>query len=176
VVTTLQLNGASTPVGALDAIDIGGAVPAKFSSASISGLLSRQPVSCSIFGFAGAFLRDVHSGKSDFGFQSDHRWSFVDQSGINPTAIAYNFQSSTILTVNALTIPSRLWIRKRSGPGRRSELGAIRAFDGDPHADEPGGHRGSGEQPCIAVPGSEVRTRIAVEPRFMIAGDKARRL
>src|SRR5262249_52890642 len=40
VVTCLQLNGAAAPFGSLDAVDIGGTVPVKRTSASVSGLQS----------------------------------------------------------------------------------------------------------------------------------------
>jgi DNA-binding beta-propeller fold protein YncE len=104
VVTTLQLNGASTPFGALDAIDIGGPVPVKSSSASISGLLS-TPTGI-VFDPAvspGLFYATSTQGNQITAFNPSTNGTSTIKVGINPTAIAYNFQSSTILTVNALS-------------------------------------------------------------------------
>jgi len=104
VVTTLQLNGASTPFGALDAIDIGGTVPVKSSSASISGLLS-TPTGI-VFDPAvspALFYATSTQGNQISVFNPTTGGVSSIKVGINPTAIAYNFQSSTILTVNALS-------------------------------------------------------------------------
>lgn len=104
VVTTLQLNGASAPFGALDAIDIGGKVPVKSTSASISGLLS-TPTGI-VFDPAvprALFYATSTQGNQITAFNPDTNGASTIKVGINPTAIAYNFQSSTILTVNALS-------------------------------------------------------------------------
>jgi DNA-binding beta-propeller fold protein YncE len=104
VVTTLQLNGASAPFGALDAVDIGGTVPVKNSSASISGLLS-TPTGI-VFDPAvspALFYATSTQGNQITAFNPDTNGASTIKVGINPTAIAYNFQSSTILTVNALS-------------------------------------------------------------------------
>ena len=104
VVTTLQLNGASTPFGALDAVDIGGTVPVKNSSASISGLLS-TPTGI-VFDPAVSptlFYATSTQGNQITAFNPDTTGTFTIKVGVNPAAIAYNFQTSTILTVNALS-------------------------------------------------------------------------
>jgi DNA-binding beta-propeller fold protein YncE len=104
VVTTLQLNGASAPFGALDAVDIGGTVPVKSTSASISGLLS-TPTGI-VFDPAvspALFYATSTQGNQITTFNPDTNGASTIKVGINPTAIAYNFQSSTILTVNALS-------------------------------------------------------------------------
>ena len=104
VVTTLQLNGASTPFGALDAVDIGGTVPVKNSSASVSGLLS-TPTGI-VFDPAvspALFYATSTQGNQITAFNPDTNGTSTIKVGINPAAIAYNFQSSTILTVNALS-------------------------------------------------------------------------
>jgi DNA-binding beta-propeller fold protein YncE len=104
VVTTLQLNGASAPFGALDAVDIGGTVPVKNSSASISGLLS-TPTGI-VFDPAvspALFYATSTQGNQITAFNPDTNGASTIKVGINPTAIAYNSQSSTILTVNALS-------------------------------------------------------------------------
>jgi DNA-binding beta-propeller fold protein YncE len=104
VVTTLQLNGASAPFGALDAVDIGGTVPVKSSSASISGLLS-TPTGI-VFDPAvspALFYATSTQGNQITAFNPNNNGAATIKVGINPTAIAYNFQSSTILTVNALS-------------------------------------------------------------------------
>ncbi len=104
VVTTLQLNGASAPFGALDAVDIGGTVPVKSTSASISGLLS-TPTGI-VFDPAvspALFYATSTQGNQITTFNPDTNGASTIKVGINPTAMAYNFQSSTILTVNALS-------------------------------------------------------------------------
>jgi len=102
VVTTLQLNGAGTPFGALDAVDIGGTVPVKSSSASVSGLLS-TPTGV-VFDPAvspALFYATSTQGNQITAFNPDTNGTSTIKVGINPTAIAYNFQAGTILTVNA---------------------------------------------------------------------------
>src|SRR6266446_4835994 len=104
VVTTLQLNGASAPFGALDAVDIGGTVPVKSTSASISGLLS-TPTGI-VFDPAvspALFYATSTQGNQITAFNPTTGGVSSIKVGINPMAIAYNFQSSTILTVNALS-------------------------------------------------------------------------
>jgi DNA-binding beta-propeller fold protein YncE len=104
VVTTLQLNGASAPFGALDAVDIGGTVPVKSSSASVSGLLS-TPTGI-VFDPAvspALFYATSTQGNQITTFNPDTNGTSTIKVGINPTAIAYNFQAGTMLTVNALS-------------------------------------------------------------------------
>jgi DNA-binding beta-propeller fold protein YncE len=104
VVTTLQLNGSSAPFGALDAVDIGGTVPIKSSSASISGLQSTPTGIVFDPGVSPAlFYATSTQGNQITAFNPDTNGASTIKVGINPTAIAYNFQSGTILTVNALS-------------------------------------------------------------------------
>ena len=104
VVTTQQLNGASPPFGSLDAIDIGATIPSKLASASISGLPS-TPTGI-VFDPAvspALFYATSTQGNQITAFNPDTNGASTIKVGINPTAIAYNFQSSTILTVNAFS-------------------------------------------------------------------------
>jgi DNA-binding beta-propeller fold protein YncE len=104
VVTTLQLNGAATPFGALDGVDIGGTVPVKLASASISGLQS-TPTGI-VFDPAvspALFYATSTQGNQITAFNPDTNGTSTIKVGINPTAVAYNFQAGTMLTVNALS-------------------------------------------------------------------------
>ncbi len=104
VVTTLQLNGASAPFGALDAVDIGATIPVKLTSASISGLQS-TPTGI-VFDPAVSptlFYATSTQGNQIAAFNPSTGGVSTIKVGINPTAIAYNFQNGTILTVNALS-------------------------------------------------------------------------
>ena len=104
VVTTLQLNGAAAPFGALDAVDIGGTVPVKLIAASISGIQS-TPTGI-VFDPAvspALFYATSTQGNQIITFNPDTGGASTIKVGINPTSVAYNFQSGTILTVNALS-------------------------------------------------------------------------
>src|SRR5882672_6926138 len=104
VVTCLQLNGAAPPFGCLDVIDIGTTVPVKLAAASISGIQS-TPTGI-VFDPAvspALFYATSTQGNQITAFNPDTGGTSTIKVGINPTAIAYNFQSSTILTVNALS-------------------------------------------------------------------------
>jgi len=104
VVTTLQLNGAAAPFGALDAVDIGGTIPVKLIAASISGIQS-TPTGI-VFDPAvspALFYATSTQGNQIITFNPDTGGASTIKVGINPTSVAYNFQSGTILTVNALS-------------------------------------------------------------------------
>jgi DNA-binding beta-propeller fold protein YncE len=104
VVTGVQLNGASPPIGVLDAIDIGGSTPTKITSASVSipsaptGIVFDPAVSPALFYATSSQANQISSFNPDTGGSMQ-----TIKVGINPNAIAYNFQTGTILTVNALS-------------------------------------------------------------------------
>jgi len=103
VVTCLIPNGASSPAGALDAVDIGAATPVRSTSGSTSfltatptGVVFDPSVSPALF-YAVSTQGNVITA-----FNPDSGGIQTIKVGINPNAIAYNFQTGTILTVNSL--------------------------------------------------------------------------
>jgi DNA-binding beta-propeller fold protein YncE len=104
VVTCLILNGASSPFGALDAVDIGSTTPVKSTSGSTS-FLSATPTGV-VFdpSVSPALFYSVSSqGNVITAFNPDGGGTQTIKVGINPNAIAYNFQTGTILTVNSVS-------------------------------------------------------------------------
>src|SRR6266571_2373109 len=104
VVTALQLNGASAPFGVLDAVDIGGSTPFKQTSASVSGIQSTPTgivfdpsVSPALFYATSTQANQITA------FNPDTGQTQTIKVGINPNAIAFNFQTGTMLTVNSLS-------------------------------------------------------------------------
>ncbi|MDP9147334.1 MAG: hypothetical protein M3N22_06715 [Acidobacteriota bacterium] len=102
VVTSLLLNGSSAPFGALDVIDIGATVPAKNSSASLSGIQA-TPTGAVFDPATANFYATSSQGNLITAFNPDNGATQAIKVGINPTSLAYNFQTGTILTVNALS-------------------------------------------------------------------------
>jgi DNA-binding beta-propeller fold protein YncE len=103
VVTCLIPNGASSPSGALDAVDIGGTTPVRsttgstsFLTATPTGVVFDPSVSPALF-YAVATQGNVITA-----FNPDSGGTQNIKVGINPNAIAYNFQTGTILTVNSV--------------------------------------------------------------------------
>jgi len=104
VVTCLVLNGASSPFGALDAVDIGLSTPVKSTSAATS-FLSSTPTGV-VFDPSvtpALFYAVSTQGNVITAFNPDAGTTQTIKVGINPNAIAYNFQTGTILTVNSLS-------------------------------------------------------------------------
>jgi DNA-binding beta-propeller fold protein YncE len=104
VVTCLTLNGGSSPFGALDGVDIGAATPIRSVSASTSflsatptGIVFDPSVSPALF-YAVSTQGNVITA-----FNPDTGQTLQIKVGINPNAIAYNFETGTILTVNSLS-------------------------------------------------------------------------
>jgi DNA-binding beta-propeller fold protein YncE len=98
VVTGLQSNGAG---GTLDAVDIGGATPVKLSVVGVqptpTGIVFDPAVSPALFYVTSS------QGNQITAFNPDTSQTVGIKVGINPAAIAYNFQTGTMLTVNALS-------------------------------------------------------------------------
>ena len=107
--TCLQVSGASSPQGALDGVDIGAATPARSASATAS-FLSATPTGI-VFDPSvvtgttnpGLFYAVSTQGNVITEFNPDSGQTQTIKVGINPNAIAHNFQTSTILTVNSFS-------------------------------------------------------------------------
>jgi len=104
VVTCLTLNGGSSSFGALDGVDIGAATPSRSSAASTS-FLSATPTGIVFDPSVSPALFYVVSSQGNVitAFNPDAGQTQAIKVGINPNAIAYNFQTGTILTVNSLS-------------------------------------------------------------------------
>ena len=102
VVTSLILNGASSPFGSLDVVDIGAAPPVKNSSASLGGIQA-TPTGVVFDPATANFYATSSQGNLITAFNPDTGATQAIKVGINPTSLAYNFRTSTILTVNALS-------------------------------------------------------------------------
>jgi DNA-binding beta-propeller fold protein YncE len=105
VVTSLVLTGAAAPVAALDQVDIGGTTPVKLNVASACVLGCGTPTGIVLDPAVSPALFYVVStqGNQITTFNADTNGTSSINVGINPTSVAYNFQTSTILTVNALS-------------------------------------------------------------------------
>ncbi len=132
VVTCLQLNGASSPFGALDAVDIGAATPIR-SSAGSTSFLSATPTGV-VFDPSvspALFYAVSTQGNVITAFNPDTTQTQTIKVGINPNAIAYNFQTGTILTVNSLSntisvVDSQTFTTKATlGIGASSKFAAV---------------------------------------------------
>jgi len=105
VVSSLILNGAGSPVGALDAVDIGLATPVRSTSVTTpsitstpTGVVFDPSVSPALFYAVSTQGNVITAYNPDSGGGTT-----TIKVGINPNAIAYNFQTGTILTVNSLS-------------------------------------------------------------------------
>src|SRR5256885_15510156 len=104
--TLFRSNGASSPSGALDGVDIGSTTPVRSASASTSFLTSTptgivfDPSVVTGTTSPGLFYAVSTQGNVITAFNPDSTQTQTIKVGINPNAIAFNFQSGTILTVN----------------------------------------------------------------------------
>ena len=101
VVTALLLNGASSPFGVLDVVDIGATVPVK--GTSVTTPVQATPTGVVFDPATTNFYATSSQGNLITAFNPDTGNSQSIRVGINPTSLAYNFRTSTILTVNALS-------------------------------------------------------------------------
>ncbi len=104
VVTCTALIGGSASFGALDGVDIGAPTPSRsraastsFLSATPTGIVFDPSVSPALF-YAVSTQGNVITA-----FNPDNSQTQTIKVGINPNAIAYNFQTGSILTVNSLS-------------------------------------------------------------------------
>ena len=108
VVSALQLNGASTPFGVLDAIDIGGTSPVRSASAASASFLGATPTGV-VFDPAasssstnpGLFYSVSSQSNQVVAFNPDTGSTRSIPVGINPTSLAINPNSGALLTINA---------------------------------------------------------------------------
>lgn len=108
VVTALQLISGSSPLGALQAIDIGGAAPVLSTTAS-TGTVSSTPTGL-VFNPAvatgtanpGLFYANSSGANVISSFNPDTGGSSSASVGINPTGLAINPQTGAILTSNTV--------------------------------------------------------------------------
>jgi DNA-binding beta-propeller fold protein YncE len=104
VVTALQQSGISVPTGVLDVVDIGTGTPVKNANAAFS-FLTATPTGI-VFDPAvspGLFYVTSSDGNVIGAFNPDNSQLQQIRVGINPTSIAYNLQTGTILTVNTIS-------------------------------------------------------------------------
>jgi DNA-binding beta-propeller fold protein YncE len=101
VVTSLTQSGVSAATGVLDVVDIGTGTPVRNSNATAS-FLTAAPTGI-VFDAAvspGLFYVTESDGNLIGAFNPDNSQVTPIRVGINPTSIAYNLQTGTILTVN----------------------------------------------------------------------------
>ena len=109
VVTCLVLNGAAAPSGTIDTVDIGGTTPVKSTSGSISGIQATptgivfDPSAVTGTTNPGLFYAVSTEANQITAFNPDSGATRTIQVGINPKAIAFNYQTGTMLTVNSLS-------------------------------------------------------------------------
>jgi DNA-binding beta-propeller fold protein YncE len=103
VVTTVILNSSGLPPsGGLDVVDLGVSPPLKSTTAGLSQIQA-APTGIAFDPATSLFFATSSQGNSITAFNPDNGQTQVIPVGVNPTSLAYNYQSSTILTVNALS-------------------------------------------------------------------------
>ena len=103
VVTCLQVSGVPSPSGELVGVDIGSTTPVRSTSATAS-LLTATPTGI-VFDPSvspALFYAVSTQGNVITAFNPDTATTQTIKVGISPNAIAFNFQTGTILTVNSL--------------------------------------------------------------------------
>jgi len=111
VVTALQLSTTGTaPTGVMDAIDIGGATPARSTTARSAGFLSATPTGVYFDPAAvtnttnpGLFFGVTSQSNEVVVFNPDNGATNTISVGINPVSVGLNANSGTVVTVNALS-------------------------------------------------------------------------
>ena len=132
VVTALQLVSGTSPVGVLDAIDLGGQSPAKSTTAAVgsvtstpTGIVFNPSVSPTLF------YATSSGGNVVTTFNPDTGASTSVHVGINPTSLAINPQTGGIMTVNSAggtvsiidTLSSPFKTRSSFGLGGSAQFG-----------------------------------------------------
>ena len=102
VVTTLVLNGSNPPIAGLDVVDLGVSPPSKNTSVTLPSIQA-TPTGIVFDPATTLFYASSSQGNSVTAFNPDNGHSQIIPVGVNPTSLAYNYQSSTILTINALS-------------------------------------------------------------------------
>ena len=102
VVTSLVLNGAAAPSGGLDVVDLGVSPPSKNTSVTLTSIQT-TPTGIVFDPATTLFYATSSQGNTVTALNPDNGQTQTIPVGVNPTSLAHNFQSSTILTVNALS-------------------------------------------------------------------------
>jgi DNA-binding beta-propeller fold protein YncE len=102
VVTSLILNGSNPPIAGLDVVDLGVSPPSKNTSVTLP-TIQATPTGIVFDPATTLFYATSSQGNSITALNPDNGLTQIIPVGVNPTALAYNYQSSTILTVNALS-------------------------------------------------------------------------
>jgi DNA-binding beta-propeller fold protein YncE len=105
VVTSLILNPSTSGLpatGGLDIVDIGASPPSKNTSVTLPQIQA-TPSGIVFDPATTLFYATSSQGNTVTAFNPDNGQSQSIPVGINPTALAYNYQTGTILTVNALS-------------------------------------------------------------------------
>jgi DNA-binding beta-propeller fold protein YncE len=105
VVTALQLSTSSSPTGVLDVVDISTSTPQKCVSNTGSGLTA-TPTDVVIDPSVtpAVFYATSSQGNTIYTFNPNNPTAIVPANvGINPTSLALNYQTGTIITVNSLS-------------------------------------------------------------------------
>jgi DNA-binding beta-propeller fold protein YncE len=102
VVTSLILNGSNAPFGGLDVVDLGVSPPSKNTSVTLPSVQA-TPTGIVFDPATTLFYATSSQGNSITALNPDNGLTQIIPVGVNPTSLAYNYQSSTILTVNALS-------------------------------------------------------------------------
>jgi YVTN family beta-propeller protein len=101
VVTALQLNGTLPPSGIVDVVDIGGGAPAKQSTASVTTISATPTGAVLDNAVSPAFFYITSSdGNTITAFNPDTGQTRTIRVGVNPTSLAYNSHTGTIITIN----------------------------------------------------------------------------
>jgi DNA-binding beta-propeller fold protein YncE len=101
VVTSLVLQGSGSPLGGLDLVDIGTSPPVRTNTASLT--VTATPTGIVFDPATTLFYASSSQGNAITALNPDTGNSQQIRVGINPTSLAFNFQTSTLLTVNALS-------------------------------------------------------------------------
>jgi DNA-binding beta-propeller fold protein YncE len=102
VVTSLILNGSNAPTAGLDVVDLGVSPPSKNTSVTLPSIQA-TPTGIVFDPSTTLFYATSSQGNSITALNPDNGQTQIIPVGVNPTSLAYNYQSSTILTVNALS-------------------------------------------------------------------------
>ena len=102
VVTSLILNGSNAPLGGLDVVDLGVSPPSKNASVTLPSIQA-TPTGIVFDPATTLFYATSSQGNSITALNPDNGQTQIISVGVNPTSLAYNYQSSSILTVNALS-------------------------------------------------------------------------
>jgi DNA-binding beta-propeller fold protein YncE len=133
VITALQLISGSTSVGVLDAVDIGGATPAKATIGAVGGSVTATPTGIVFDPTVSprVFYATSSGGNVVTSFNPDSGATSSVHVGINPSSLAINPQTGGIMTINFTsqtvsiidTISNPFTTRRSYGLGGSAQFG-----------------------------------------------------